>query len=223
MTASQPGLWQQQNVAAGFLELFPAVWGLAEALCGPDVSQRREALARLEELGAPRLSPLVAYLIGTRLGDPDLGVRGRAVRILGDLLTPDPHGKVTPETVRRYENAFLSQMRTRRVFNLLEVAVADPEATPHISRVLDASPYAGRHLSDIALDRMMPLPHRKQAVLFIGTVGYLEAIPALERLAARLEARLSGQQAMTFAPPSQSEENELLPIVRSVLHLLQAP
>jgi hypothetical protein len=59
--------------------------------------------------------------------------------------------------------------------------------------------------------------------LFIGTVGYLEAIPALERLAARLEARLSGQQAMTFAPPSQSEENELLPIVRSVLHLLQAP
>jgi HEAT repeat protein len=223
MTESQPGLWQQNSVTSGFLELFPAVWGYAEALCSPVLKERKEALARLEEMGAARLSPLVAYLIATRLSDPDKFLRGRVVRILGDLLTLDSKGNITPEAVRRYLNAFLSQMRTRNVYNLLEIAVEDPEAIPHISRVLDACPYAGRHLGDIALDRTLPLAHRKQAVLFIGAVGYLEAIPPLEKLAARLEARLNGQQSMAFAPSPQSEDSELLPIVQSVLHLLQVP
>jgi hypothetical protein len=222
MTERQPGLWQS-NFASGFLELFPAVWNDAEALCGPDAKERRAALARLEETSAPRLSPLVAYLVATRLSDPDLAVRGRAARVIGDLLTLDPLGNATPDVVRRYLNAYLSQMRTRGVYHLLEIAVTDPEAIPYLSRVLNACPYAGRHLGDIALDRMVPLSHRKQAVLFIGSVGYLESIPALERLATRLESRLVGQQAMAFAPPAQSEEKDLLPIVQSVLHILQSP
>lgn len=223
MMDNQPGLWQEDQIAAGFLELFPAVWGYMEKLCGPDAQERLEALARLEEMGAARLSPLVAYVVATRLSDPDIAVRSRVVRLLGDLLARDGRGNVTPETVRRYLSAYLAQMRTRSVYHLLEVAVHDPQAAPQISRVLDACPYAGRHLSDIALDRTLPLVYRKQAVLFIGAVGYLEAIPALTKLAARLETRLSGQQAMTFAPPSQPEEDELLPIVQSVLQVLQAP
>lgn len=219
----QPGLWSQQNISTGMVELFPAVWSAAEALCGPDEKMRRAALTRLEEMGAPRLSPLVAYLISTRLSDSDMQLRARAVRIIGDLLALDAQGNATPEPVRRYLVSSLGQMRTRNVYHLLEVAVAEPDAAPQINRILNACPYAGKHLADITQDRTLPLAQRKQAVLFIGAVGYLDAISALERLVNRLSARGNGQQAMSFAPPQQADENELLPIVKSVLLLLQAP
>jgi hypothetical protein len=219
----QPGLWSHQNISTGMVELFPAVWSAAEALCGPNEKLRREALTQLVELGAPRLSPLVAYLISTRFSDPDMVLRTRAVRIIGDLLALDPKGNATPEPVRRHLVTNLGQMRTRNVFHLLEVVVEEPDTAPQVNRILNACPYAGKHLADIAQDRTLPLALRKQAVLFIGAVGYLDAISTLERLANRLSARGSGQQAMSFAPPHQADENELLPIVRSVLLLLQAP
>lgn len=219
----QPGLWQSLETSTGIVELFPEVWNTAEALCGPDAGQRSQALVRLDELGAARFSPLVVYLVATRLADTDLKVRCQAIRITGDLLSPDKQGNATPEPVRRSLVWFLSQMRTRSIYHLLEAANSEPESTPQITRLLNACPYAGRHLADIALDRTFPLAERKQAVLFIGAVGYLDAIPALERLAARLGARLKGQQSMSFAPPAHGDENELLPIVQSVLHLLHAP
>ena len=219
----QPGLWQTFDASTGVLELFPEVWNACEVLCSSDSGMRSQALVRLEEMGAPRLSPLVVYLVSTRLSDPDLKVRCQAVRITGDLLFTDRQGKVTPEPVRRCLVSTLAQMRTRSVFHLLEAAKAEPESIPLITRLLNACPFAGRHLADIAMDRTFPMPERKQAVLFIGAVGYLDAVPSLERLEGRLEARLKGQQAMSFAPPPHKEEDDLLPIVKSVLHLLQAP
>jgi hypothetical protein len=57
----------------------------------------------------------------------------------------------------------------------------------------------------------------------IGRVGYLDALPALERLLARLESRLHGQQAMPFAPKSSLEEAELLPDLQLTLTLLRSP
>ena len=219
----QPGLWQSIEISTGILELFPEVWNAAEALCGLDARQRSQALARLEEMGAARLSPLVGYLVLTRLSDSDIKVRCQAVRMAGDLLSLDSHGLATPEPVQRLLVSTISQMRTRGVFHLLEVANEEPESIPQVTRLLNACPYAGRHLADIALDRSFPMPERKQAVLFIGAVGYLDAISSLERLAARLTARMKGQQSMSFAPPDSGDENDLLPIVQSVLQLLHAP
>lgn len=219
----QPSLWQSIEISTGILELFPEVWNAAEALCGTDARLRSQALAHLDELGAARLSPLVVFLVSTRLSDPDIKVRCQAVRIAGDLLSLDNQGNATPEPVQRCLVTTLSQMRTRGIFHLLEVANEEPESTPQVTRLLNACPYAGRHLADIALDRAFPMAERKQAVLFIGAVGYLDAISSLERLAGRLASRMKGQQIMSFAPPSQDDENDLLPIVQSVLQLLHAP
>jgi hypothetical protein len=57
----------------------------------------------------------------------------------------------------------------------------------------------------------------------IGRVGYLDVLPTLERLANRLEARLSGQQTMPFVKVNEDDEAILLPEIRQALHLLQAP
>ena len=219
----QPSLWQSVEISTGILELFPEVWNAAEALCSSDARLRSQALAHLDEMGAPRLSPLIVYMVSTRLADPDIKVRCQAVRIAGDLLSLDDQGHATPEPVRRCLGNTLSQMRTRGVFHLLEVANIEPESTPQVIRLLNACPYAGRHLADIAMDRTFPMQERKQAVLCIGAVGYLDAIPSLERLSGRLAARVKGQQRMSFAPPVQGDENDLLPIVQSVLQILHAP
>jgi len=142
---------------------------------------------------------------------------------LGGLLLPDLEGRPTPEPVRRYLVAALSQMRTRSIYALLEVAYDGPDTAASVARLLNVCPYAGKHLVEILNERKLPLTIRRAAVDFIGSVGYLEAIPALERLATRLEARLGGQQSMPFAPPAVQDETDLLPVVQAALVMLKAP
>jgi hypothetical protein len=220
----QPAFIEVAETSIGVAELFPAVWNAAEGLTSPITRIRSEALDRLLELGAPRLSPLVAYLLATRLIDPDISLRYRVIQILGELLALDEQGRLAPEPVRRHLSGYLAQMRTRNIFALLEVAVSDPRAEPHISRLLNACPFAGNHLAEILADRNITLPIRQQAAYFIGRVGFLDALPTLERLAARLGTRLSGQQSMPFAPPpSGQDESELLPVVQNALRLLRFP
>jgi hypothetical protein len=79
-------------------------------------------------------------------------------------------------------------------------------------------------LCDILAERQLPIAERKQAVHFIGQVGFLDALPTLERLATRLEARLTGQQSMAFAGSGgMAEEAELLPAITRAIGLLKAP
>lgn len=220
---TQPNLFEAWETSAGALELFPAVWNTAQCLAHPEANVRKEALDKLEEMGAPRLSPLVAYLVATRLLDPDLEARQKVVRILASLLTPDSEGRETDRVVRQYVTDYLSQMRTRNVYSLLQVAAHAEGLDQAVGLILNACAYAGEHLSDIFNDRKIPVPIRKKAIMLAGQVGYLDTIPELERLQARLEARLSGQQAMPFASGDLPEEAELLPLVRQALELLRTP
>jgi hypothetical protein len=226
LDTAQPQLFEFGEGAIGTLELFPAVWGACEDLVSPEVTARCRGLDRLLELGAPRLSPLVAYLLATRLAEPDVSLRKRIVHALGVILSPDERGLSAPEGVRRTVGAVLNQMRTASIYGLLEVACSDLEVEYlrlDIARLLNNCPYAGQYLAEIMGDRKHPLDIRYQAVYYIGVVGYLDAIQALERLAVRLEARLSGQQAMPFAPPVLQDEVELLPAIRTALEALRTP
>jgi HEAT repeat protein len=222
----QPQLFNFEEGAIGTLELFPAVWGACEDLVSPETLARSRGLDRLLELGAPRLSPLVAYLLVTRLAEPDVSVRRRIVHALGALFSPDERGLSAPDAVRRVVGSVLSLERTTSVYGLLEVACSDPEEEQlrlDIAHLLNSCPYAGQYLAEIMGERKYPLDIRYQAVYYIGRVGYLDAIQALERLAVRLEARLTGQQAMPFAPPVLQDEVELLPAIRIALSALRAP
>ncbi len=217
----QPTLIPLDSGTTGALELFPAVWSAAEALVSPVLRQRQQALAQLEQMGAPRLLPLVAYLVATRLADPSLEIRREAVRVVSGLLDKDANGRAAPERIRQAVISFVSQMRTRPIYGLLQVMQNYPEAGAGITRLLNACPYAGGHLMDLLANRKTPLGLRQQAVDLIGRVGYLEALPALERLEVRLAARSNGQQAMPFAPGDAGIEADLLPAIRRALLLLR--
>jgi HEAT repeat protein len=223
LTPVQPTFFKVIETSYGQLELFPAVWSAAEGLTAPDGRVRKVSLDRLLELDAPRLSPLISYLLATRISDPDLRLRCRIIQSLGELLIVDESGHQAPDAVRRHVIAYLAHMRTRPIFCMLQAAIADPNLDAHITRLLNACPHAGTHLAEIFADRGTPLPVRQQAVRFVGQVGFLEAIPALERLAARLEARRSGQQSMPFAPPPAiQDESELLPEINQTLRMLHS-
>ncbi len=220
MNPSQPFLFDFTQVSSGAVELFPAVWGALEDLAAPEAAQRQSGLNKLVELGAPRLSPLVAYMLSTRLVDKDLPFRCKVASVLGGVLVPDRQGNPPPEQVRIYLQASLSQMSQGQVLALLEVAEADPALQPAVGRLFNACPTAGGMLAAVAGDRQSSLSLRKQAVVFIGLVGFLDALPALERLQNRLEARLSGQQSMPFAPPPSSDEADLLPVIQKTVATL---
>lgn len=223
VNVTQPTLFDWGDSSAGTLELFPSVWGAAEALTSPDVLIRQAGLDRLVELNAARFSPLVAYLIGTRLTDPDIALRAHIVQTLASIFSPDQQGRPAPEMVRQHLTTLLSQMRARQIYALLQVASFDSSLEPQIAILLNTCSYAGNHLGDILANREALVSIRQKAAHFIGQVGYCDAIPLLERLLNRLEARQNGQQMMPFLRVNENDEITLLPAVRGALNILNAP
>lgn len=219
----QPTLFDYGKYSSGLYELFPQVWQLLEAAINPEISIRRLALKELIELDAARMLPLVAYHLVTRITEPDLDTRALVVYAVSEALIPDEKGNLPTEGVRQCLMGNLSQMRTRQIFALLQVLTKYPNLEPGVARMLNACPYAGNQLADILASRRVPLEIRRYAVRMIGLVGYLDAIPALERLLSRLESRAHGQQAMTFAPPETLEDVELIPDIRRSLAFLKSP
>ncbi len=223
MNFYQPPLFDYGSTTTGIAELFPEIWGVAEGLTKPEAGERKKAITFLAESGVSRISPLIVYLLGTRLNDPDLEVRTLVVKILGDVLGKDDEGNLAPEVVRQNLSYYLSQMRTRQIYAILQVLVENHNLLPQAARLLNACPYAGYHLSDLLNSRKVPLDIRRKAIQLIGYVGYLDTLPALERMLTRLESRMNGQQAMPFAPQTAVEETELIPDIQATLIILRSP
>jgi hypothetical protein len=219
----QPPLFELGDSASGSVELFPAVWSAIEALINPEISIRRLGILQIANLDAARVSPVVAYLLATRITDPDLEVRGSIINILGRILGPGVGYKAATPAVRQQLAAYLSQIHTREVFALLQTVELNSALEDQVSSLFNTCPFAGNHLIFIVSDRKIPLTIRKQAVFYLGKVGYQDAIPALERIEARLAARANGQQTMPFAPPDREDETALLPSVQEALKALLAP
>lgn len=220
---SQPVLFDLGESSSGMVELFPGVWHLCEGLISADIAIRRSSVDQLLLMDAARLLPMVAYLLATRITEPELDIRARVVSTLGEILLPDRQGRPSSEAVRQCLGAYLAQIRTRQIYAMLQVLPRHPELEPGVARLLNGCPYAGNQLADILSSRKVPLEIRRYAVRMVGLVGYLDAIPALERQLARLETRLHGQTSLSFAPVDMVEDADLIPDIRRALAFLQSP
>jgi hypothetical protein len=218
----QPALFDLGDVNTGIAELFPGVWSAAEGLISGEANMRRKAILYLSASDAARISPLVVYLLATRLGDADEEIRCMAVSALARLLEPDAQGKFTPEAVRQVLIDYLADMRTRQIYCILSVLHKFPELIQPVGRLLYAAPFGGAHLVDIAQSRKAPQEIRRYALQLIGSVGYLDVVPDLERMLQKIEVRVNGQQAMPFAPPSTGDDIGLLPDLKAALSMLRA-
>jgi hypothetical protein len=205
----------------GTVEIFPTIWKALEDLTKEDEAARASALEQIADLNAARVSPVVSYFLVTRIIEPDIKLRARVVEILSSVLIVDENGLPSPEDVRSSLRVYLATIRTRQTYALLQVSARYRQLEPCISLLLSASSFGGNHLVDILEERKNPLEIRKQAAMLIGQVGYLYTLPAMEKIAARLEAHLSGQKAMSFVNQSSLNEAELLPLVEDSINSLK--
>lgn len=206
----------------GTVELFPTVWKALEDLTKEDEMVRAAALEQIAELNAARVSPVVSYFLVTRIIEPNLRLRARVVEILSSILTVDEHGFPSPEDVRNSLRVYLATIRTRQIYSLLQVSAKYYPLEPCVTLLLSASSFGGNHLVDILEERKNPIEVRKQAAMMIGQVGYLYTLPAMDRIAGRLEAHMEGQKAMSFVTQTGSNEAELLPLVQEAILSLRS-
>ena len=162
----------------------------------------------------------MAYLVVTRLFDPDESLRVRVVEALANILRRDAGGQYAPEEVRARIISGLSQLGDQGLLSLLAVGVKHEEVHGHIVKLINYAPHTGRFLKDLAGDRRQRIPTRKLAITFLGRIGYVDAYSELIRLRNRIESRQLGQKSMPFAPPSSESEELLLPELRKVITVL---
>lgn len=225
MTSSaQPKLFVTEIATSqGAIELFPAVWISAEELVSEDIKIRNTALDQLIAAQAVRLSPLIVYLVATRISDSDLELRTRILETLADVMRPDENGDPAPDEVRQKLVSYFSQLSREQVLAILQAGESQPELNPQIFRLINFCSRAGLHLADILADKNKDIGIRLQAAYLIGQVGFAEALPALKRVYSRIDARQNGQRTMPFAPEMGVDESELLPVIRKSIDLLGSP
>jgi hypothetical protein len=195
----QPDLIELNPSNTNKAEVIPVIWEALESLTSPELMNRITALRRIIKLDAARQYPLVVYVLMTRITEPDIELRTRIVKLLGSLLALDLRSPkkavLSLEAVKKTLTGSLAGMRTRQIFALLQVVEFDKTAEEAVSSLLSFCSFAGGHLAQILSNRNAPLSIRRQAAHFIGRIGYLDALPALERLVSRLEGRRDEEDA----------------------------
>jgi hypothetical protein len=189
----QPELIKLNETNLNRAEELPVIWEALGSLTSPDLMSRITGLKRIISLDAVRQYPLVVYVLVTRITEPDIELRTRVVQLLGSILELNVRSPkkavISLEAVKKTLTTSLAGMRTRQIFALLQVIEFDKSAEAAVSNLLSYCSFAGGHLAQILSNRNAPLSIRRQAANFIGRIGYLDALPALERLASRLENR----------------------------------
>jgi HEAT repeat protein len=222
ITSVQLPLFSYGEPGENFSEFLPIVWEATEGLTAQESVDRQHALDALLELGAQRVSPLVAFMIATCINDPDIYIRRRVVYILADLLNITPGVKPIPDLIRTTINNSLRKMGEGTILGLLEVAVMDPQIEGSLFKIFIACPSAGKYLGNIIAEWNHPLAIRQRAIQMVGVVGYMEAYPTLQRMLDRLEARQEGQYSMSFVPASIRSDEDIIPYLRSAIQQLKS-
>ncbi len=195
------------------------IWLAAERLVSPRAVEREEALDYLVEQGALAKSPLIAYLLATRLSDPELEVRCHMVKALGDVLSSVEQGEQLPDNVLRHLQGFLAHLNKEQILDLLEVSGQYLSAEESLIEIFKLCSYAGNVLSGIVNDRKIQLGIRQKAIYFCGEAGFLEVNTALQVLVTKIEKR---NQVLRKFPLKRNArvENQLYPYLIAALEKL---
>jgi len=192
------------------------LWDAAEGLLSPDSSIRDSSIDHIQKVGGFSQSPLVAYLLISRICEPDLEIRFHLIQLLGKLIDFGSQGPTFSDQAIIFAKEALDQMGKDQLIRILEVAEGYLTAEGAIGNLLKLSSYAGVGLSGIVNDRKLPVSLRQQAIYFCGEVGYLDSRTTLQNLAQRVEKLRSRSGGDSDRKKSRDEEY-LYPFVISAL------
>ncbi len=197
------------------------LWESAEGLISPDPHLRESSLDLLKEIEGVHRSPLIAYLLISRISEPDLEIRFHLIHLLGDLVDYDSPGRHFSDQALVFAKNALDQVDKFQLIRLLEVSDSYLTAERAISNILKLSSYAGVGLSGIVNDRKLPVSVRQQAVFYCGEVGYLSSKPTLQNLVHRVDKARTRPGYGSERKKSRDEEF-LYPFVISALEKLNS-
>ncbi len=201
------------------LDLQADFWKAAQDLIHPELEVRWTGFEYLFHSGAASHSPLLAYLLVSRLAEPDLELRSQIVAELNKILALPFNGNPSINEVLYFLKTSLSQLRHNQIEALLKLVEEKPGTYPHVSRIISLCSYAGEHLIEFVGDRKASLEIRKTSARLIGDIGYLSSILAMERIKTRLETRINGSGSYTFLG---NREADLLPTIEEALTKLRS-
>ncbi len=204
-------------------EYLPVLWQNAQYLVGVDPKLRFQALEELNKLEVIRYSPLLAYLVATRLSDSETNIRNAAILILVSVLNPDVIGNPAPKEVLLEIYNCLSNISKDTVAKLLMCSIDYEENRSDISKLLNLCSESGKHLASILADRNELIGIRRQAADYIGLIGFVETRPILIRIKNRLESVVKNNTRSPINLENQEEQKSLLLSINTALTLLQNP
>ncbi|MBI3159311.1 MAG: hypothetical protein HYZ26_06915 [Chloroflexi bacterium] len=217
----QPRLFKPEKAARPQTpDDLPRAWSLLERLLNEEADARRTALTELAESGLVSQFPLVAWAIAARTLDSNADIRVKAVHLLAAALDPSAERVSRYEEIRQAVAQWLRTLDGKDLARMIGDRPNDPETRHALRTMFNLNSRAGERLAALAADRSLPLTTRKEAIHHIGVIGFSEAKPELERLSAKLQARVRGQRGMPFAPMGDSKEESLLPELSKTLALL---
>jgi len=182
------------------------IWQAAEKLVSPTPADREQALSFLREQGAISNSALIAYLVATRLSDPDLEIRFHMIQALGEVLSAEDDAEIIDDQILRYVQGYLAHLEETQLIKLLEVSDQYLSAEKPLVAILKLCSYAGELFGGIVNDRKIPLSLRQQAAYFSGEIGFLETIPALQNLLHRIDKTRNNPERMTGRKKAAEED-----------------
>ncbi len=210
------------NAGAQVVEDVSQLSRAAEDFVAPQLDKRFAGFAYLEKLQAFEASPVYAYLLVTRLTEPSLELRGMIVDQLAEIIRACLSQSGGQNDVGHVVAYHLSQIRTRQIYALLQLAVQYEDKFSNIALVLKQCSFAGNQLAEIAENRDMPLPIRKQAILFIQHIGYTVAIASLDRLLRRFEMKYPQTVGQRQKSGREESDASLIPLLRETLETLKS-
>ncbi len=159
----QPVLFDLGEDSSGIIELFPGVWHLAEMAISSDTRTRWIAVTRLQRITCGT----AAAFDHLSACDPHTRPRSRdpfsGYPVTADVLSPDEHGRLAPESVRQCLKGYLAQIRTRWIYSMIQILPVYQRLEGPVANLLNACPYAGNQLADILASRKVSLDIRRYA------------------------------------------------------------
>jgi len=196
------------------------LWEAAESLISTDPDIRENSLNEIKEIDGFSESPLIAYLLVSRINEPDLEIRYHLIQLLGQLVDYEIPGEHLSDQALISAKAALDLLEKDQLIRILEVAESYISAEKAVCNILKLSSYAGVGLSGIVNDRKLTVSLRQQAVFFCGEVGYLSSRPTLHNLVQRVEKTRTRPGGGSDRKKSRDEEF-LYPFVISALEKMK--
>ena len=108
------------------------IWRYTQALTSPEISTRKEGFTHLIELDVIHNSPLIVYILASKINEVDITLRAYVINVLANILSlktaPESSINLSQQTL----TVSLSQIGTRDIYSLIQLVEVDRSSEENV-------------------------------------------------------------------------------------------